>query len=189
MPRSASLAGCRPPEKRRHWGWATALPKRHTTTTSSSSKPHSYYIFCSGLPVRNLRGRPQIRPEAHVEVGDAGSGPPQPQGLLGPGGGLGEVFDLDPDDGAPDDGRDLVVGPATTASELGVQAMPGLHGHGAVATVLDGELVVGGGPAVGLAALEPVAMAAGSAHGAGGRLGRVGVEHPVVADAHQQLST
>src|SRR5680860_875112 len=63
MPRSASLAGCRPPEKRRHWGWATALPKRHTTTTSSSSKPHSYYIFCSGLPVRNLRGRPRLLQE------------------------------------------------------------------------------------------------------------------------------
>src|SRR5665811_2446650 len=30
-------------------GWATALPKRPTTTTSAGGKPHSYYVTTSSV--------------------------------------------------------------------------------------------------------------------------------------------
>src|ERR1035437_1460102 len=91
----------------------------------------------------------QVAPPAGVEV-EAGSGGPQPQGLLGRAGGFGQVFHLDPDQGAGHDGRDVVLGPVSPAAESWVQPVPGRDHDGAVAEVGSGRLDVGGGPGVGI---------------------------------------
>ena len=93
------------------------------------------------------------------------------------------MLDLDPDDGAAHDRRDLVAGPPAAAAEFGVQPVPGEHAHGAVAGVGRGQFVVGVGPAGRVGAAEPGAVAAGSTDGAGCGCDRVGVEDPVVTDA------
>ncbi len=88
-------------------------------------------------PVRVLEiEASQVGPPADVEVGQAGSRPPQPEGLDGTGGGLGKVLDLDPDHAAAHDRRAVVAGPASAVPELRVQAVPGLHAHVAVARVI-----------------------------------------------------
>ena len=98
------------------------------------------------------------------------------------------MFDLDADDGATHDrGGPVVVGPAAAASELWVQPRPGGDGHGAIQLVVDDDVLVGVGPAVRIAALELLAVAARPSDRLLGAWGRVGVEHAVVADAHQQL--
>jgi len=117
----------------------------------------------------------QVAPPAGVEV-EAGSGGPQPQGLLGRAGGFGQVFDLDPDQGAGHDGRDVVLGPVSPAAESWVQPVPGRDLDGAVAEVGSGRLDVGGGPGVGIGEPEPVAVASGPPDRAGRRWRGVGVE-------------
>src|SRR5665647_3942273 len=70
---------------------------------------------------------PQVGPPADVDVGGAGPRPPQPQGLLCPGSLLRQVLDRDVDHAAARARRRVGAGPASTALEPGVQAMPGLH--------------------------------------------------------------
>ena len=60
----------------------------------------------------------QVGAGTEVEVGLSGAGP---QGLFGSAGRFGEVFDLDADDGALDDGERLMVGPVAAAVEAGVE--------------------------------------------------------------------
>src|SRR5680860_1470330 len=43
------LAGGDPQRTASTRGWATALPKRPTTTTSAGGKPHSYYVTTSSV--------------------------------------------------------------------------------------------------------------------------------------------
>mgnify|MGYP001826870116 CR=1 FL=1 len=81
----------------------------------------------------------EVGAPASVEVGFVVSGPPQPQRFGGPGGGFGEVFDLDADNAAGHDRCHGVGGPVATPVEFGVEAVPGGHGDGAVAGVVVGE--------------------------------------------------
>ena len=77
-----------------------------------------------GGPAEGVLGEPegvfdveaaQVGAPAQIEVGSAGSGPPQPQRLFGSGGRFGQVLDVDTDDGAVQDWLGVVVGPVSAS--------------------------------------------------------------------------
>ncbi len=81
------------------------------------------------------------------------------------------------------------AGPASPAVESGMQVMPGLDLHVAVAAVGDGEVGVGGGPGDGLGECEAVPVAARPSPLALGSGCGLGVEHPLGADPHEDLGS
>jgi hypothetical protein len=132
----------------------------------------------------------QVSPPEEVQVWDAGAGPPQPQraGDLAP---VREAGDGHADEVAADDGRLGEPGEPAAAEQLRVQPAPGHDGDVAVPLVIDGQFPVWGSPGGRVRALEPGALCrtvlSGPAGPAGDAGRRVAVEHPVVADADQDL--
>ena len=131
-----------------------------------------------------------VGPPDQVQVRDAGPGPPQPQrprrfpAVREPG-------DGDPDQVAPDDRRRLEAGEPAAAEQLRVQPAPRLHADVAVPVVIKGQLPVRRAPGRPVLALKPAALAgavdAGPARPARDPRRRVPVQHPVIADADQDL--